>query len=152
LAASAGIVATGWQVGAGHEVAVARAGTTGTASGPEGSAGGDTSDGGGAGGDTSDGGSSDSSGSGSYTGRTVQTRFGPVQVQVTLSGGKITDVAALQLPQNDGHSARISSAVEPMLRSEVLSAQSADIQTISGATYTSEAYVTSLQSALDSAQ
>jgi uncharacterized protein with FMN-binding domain len=71
---------------------------------------------------------------------------------VTLSGGKIADVAALQLPQNDGHSARISSAVEPMLRSEVLSAQSADIQTISGATYTSEAYVTSLQSALDGAQ
>jgi uncharacterized protein with FMN-binding domain len=141
LAASAGIVAAGWQAGAAHEVAVARAASGGTVPG--------ASDGG-----TSSGGSSSdgtSSTGGTYKGQTVQTRYGPVQVQVTVSGGKITDVAALQLPQNDGHSARISSAVEPMLRSEVLSAQSADIQTISGATYTSEAYQSSLQSALDSA-
>lgn len=135
LAASAGIVAVGWQAGAAHEVAVARAATAGTVPG--------TSDGG------ADGGSSSTGGT--YKGQTVQTRYGPVQVQVTVSDGKITDVAALQLPQDDGHSARISSAVEPMLRSEVLSAQSADIQTISGATYTSEAYQSSLQSALDSA-
>jgi uncharacterized protein with FMN-binding domain len=142
-AASAGIVAAGWQLGAAHEVAVARAGSAGAVPGTA-DDGGSTS-GGGAG-------SGSSASSGSYQGQTVQTRFGPVQVQVTLSGGRITDVAALQLPQNDGHSARISSAVEPMLRSEVLSAQSADIQTISGATYTSEAYASSLQSALDSAQ
>jgi uncharacterized protein with FMN-binding domain len=135
LAASAGIVAAGWQAGAAHEVAVARAGSGGTV--PEASGGG------------TDGGSS--SAGGTYEGQTVQTRYGPVQVQVTVSQGRITDVATLQLPQNDGHSARISSAVEPMLRSEVLSTQSADIQTISGATYTSEAYRSSLQSALDSA-
>jgi uncharacterized protein with FMN-binding domain len=140
LAASAGIVAVGWQAGAAHEVAVARAGSGGTVPGASG--GGTDSSG-------TDG--SSSSTSGTYEGQTVQTRFGPVQVQVTVSEGKITDVTALQLPQNDGHSARISRAVEPMLRSEVLSAQSADIQTISGATYTSEAYQSSLQSALDSA-
>lgn len=134
LAASAGIVAAGWQAGAAHEVAVARAGSGGSvpASG--------------------DGAGSSAAASGSYQGQTVQTRYGPVQVQVTVSDGKIIDVAALQLPQDDGHSARISSAVEPMLRAEVLSAQSADIQTISGATYTSEAYASSLQSALDNAR
>lgn len=88
---------------------------------------------------------------GTVTGPVVQTRFGPVQVQVTIAGGKITDVTALQLPNDRQRSAEISGIVEPMLRSEALTAQSAQIDLISGATYTSDAYAQSLQSALDQA-
>jgi len=88
---------------------------------------------------------------GTVTGQVVSTRYGDVQVQVTMSGGSITDVSALSLPDGDGHSMRISEAVEPMLRSEVLQAQSANIDLVSGATYTSTAYRESLQSALDAA-
>jgi uncharacterized protein with FMN-binding domain len=88
---------------------------------------------------------------GTFTGQDVSMRYGDVQVQVTVSGGAVTDVTALQLPDGDGHSARISSIVEPMLRSEALQAQSASIDLVSGATYTSGAYQQSLQSALDAA-
>ncbi len=87
--------------------------------------------------------------SGTVKGATVQTRFGPVQVAVTVQGGQITDVTALQLPSGDRHSSSISQAVEPMLRDEALQAQSANIDLISGATYTSTGYARSLQSALD---
>ena len=79
---------------------------------------------------------------GSYTGQVtgpaVQIPFGTVQVQVTMQG-----------PSDQRHSAEISQAVAPMLRSEVLSAQSAQVNTISGATYTSLGYMQSLQGALD---
>jgi uncharacterized protein with FMN-binding domain len=88
---------------------------------------------------------------GTVTGQVVSTRYGDIQVQVTISGGAISDVTALQLPDGDGHSSRISGAVEPMLRSMALQAQSADIDLVSGATYTSGAYRESLQSALDAA-
>jgi len=88
---------------------------------------------------------------GTFTGQDVSMRYGDVQVQVTISGGAVTDVTALQLPNGDGHSSRISSIVEPMLRSEALQAQTASIDLISGATYTSGAYKQSLQSALDTA-
>lgn len=88
---------------------------------------------------------------GTDTGSVVQTRFGPVQVQVTIAGGKITDVTALQLPNDRQRSAEISQIVEPMLRSEALTAQSAQIDLVSGATYTSDGYAQSLQSALDQA-
>ena len=74
---------------------------------------------------------------GTFTGQDVSMRYGDVQVQVTISGGAVTDVTALQLPNGDGHSSRISSIVEPMLRSEALQAQTASIDLISGATYTS---------------
>jgi len=84
------------------------------------------------------------------TGPAVSYFYGTAQVQVTLQNGHITDVTALQLP-NEGRSGRISQIVEPMLRSEVLSAQSAQINLISGATYTSDAYAQSLQAALDQA-
>jgi uncharacterized protein with FMN-binding domain len=87
--------------------------------------------------------------SGQVTGQAVQIPFGVVQVQVTLQGGKITDVQALQMPSDQRHSSEISSYAAPQLRSEVLQAQSAQIDTISGATYTSEGYIQSLQSALD---
>ena len=72
-----------------------------------------------------------------------------MQVAVTVKGGQITDVTALQLPSSDRHSLSISQAVEPMLREEALQAQSANIDLISGATYTSTGYARSLQSALD---
>ena len=88
---------------------------------------------------------------GTDTGQVVSTRYGDVQVQVTIASGAISDVTALQLPGGDGHSARISEIVEPMLRSETLQAQSANIDLVSGATYTSTAYQESLQSALDAA-
>ncbi len=88
---------------------------------------------------------------GTVTGQVVQTRFGPVQVQVTISAGKITDVTALQLPSDRQRSAEISQIVEPMLKSEALTAQSAQIDLVSGATYTSDGYAQSLQSALDQA-
>ncbi|TQJ68453.1 FMN-binding protein [Arthrobacter sp. SLBN-100] len=86
-----------------------------------------------------------------YQGTAVQTRFGAVQVQMTVNGGTITDVTALHLTDDDRKSIQISNRAAPLLRSEVLAAQSADVQTISGATVTSNAYLTSLQAALDAA-
>jgi uncharacterized protein with FMN-binding domain len=67
---------------------------------------------------------------------------------VTIASGRITDVQALQLPSGGGHTAQVSAYAGPQLRSEVLAAQSGQIDTISGATYTSEGYIQSLQSAL----
>ena len=67
------------------------------------------------------------------------------------SGGKITDVQAVQLPETDPRSAQISSFAAPQLRQSVLSAQSANIDAVSGATYTSDGYKQALQSALDRA-
>jgi uncharacterized protein with FMN-binding domain len=94
---------------------------------------------------------SGSKASGTYTGSVVSTRYGDVQVQVTLQGGKIVDVSALQLPNNDFRSFRISQAAAPLLKNEALQAQSANIDVLSGATYTSTGYAQSLQSALDQA-
>lgn len=84
------------------------------------------------------------------TGSTVGTPFGRVAVQITVANGKIKDVRAVTLPSR-GRSGEISNYVEPILASEALQAQSAKIDIVSGATYTSEAYVRSLQSALDQA-
>ena len=84
-------------------------------------------------------------------GPVVSTRFGDVQVQVTISGGVVTEATALLLPSGDGNSRRISRIVEPILRDEALTAQTAQIDLVSGATYTSRAYVRSLQAALDKA-
>jgi uncharacterized protein with FMN-binding domain len=85
------------------------------------------------------------------TGPVVSTRWGTVQVEITVEDGQLTDVAAIQLPNGDRRSAGISNQVEPMLRSQALSAQSAAIDGVSGATYTSNAYARSLQAALDTA-
>ena len=84
-------------------------------------------------------------------GQIIQTQFGDTQVQVTVDGGRIVDVTPMQLPYDRQRSAQISQIVAPMLHDEVLQAQSAQIDLISGATYTSEAYAQSLQSALDQA-
>lgn len=85
------------------------------------------------------------------TGPTVSTRYGPVQVKVDLSGSRITDVVAVQLTNSNRTSMQISASAAPILRQEALQAQSAQIDTVSGATYTSEGYQQSLQAALDAA-
>ena len=89
--------------------------------------------------------------SGTFKGETSQTRWGPVQVQVTLTDGKITDVATLQYPNGDRKSSNISSRVIPWLQDEVLQIQSAQINGVSGATYTSSGFKASLASALQKA-
>jgi uncharacterized protein with FMN-binding domain len=88
---------------------------------------------------------------GVYTGQDFQNQFGDTQVKVTVSGGRITDVQALQLPFDRQRSAEISQYAAPQLHDEVLQAQSAQIDTLSGATYTSDSYAQSVQSALDQA-
>jgi uncharacterized protein with FMN-binding domain len=88
---------------------------------------------------------------GTYTGSSVQTYFGNVQVSVTVSGGAITDVTALHLTDADGRSRQISNYAAPILRSEVVQSQSANVRNVSGATYTTSGYLQSVQSALDQA-
>jgi uncharacterized protein with FMN-binding domain len=88
---------------------------------------------------------------GTYDGSVVNTRFGTVQVQAVISGGNITDVIAVKLTDADRKSVQISQQVAPMLRSEVLTAQSAKVANISGGTYTTRGYLQSLQAALDAA-
>jgi uncharacterized protein with FMN-binding domain len=78
--------------------------------------------------------------------------FGVVQVRLTLTNGKITAATAVQFPQDDSHSAEISQFSIPTLSQEVLSKQSASIDAVSGATYTSDAYAQSVQAALDAAK
>jgi uncharacterized protein with FMN-binding domain len=78
-------------------------------------------------------------------------QYGTVQVEVTLQGGRITGITELQMPQDRQHSAEISQAAAPILEQEVLQAQSAQIDIVSGATFTSQSYAQSLQSALDKA-
>jgi uncharacterized protein with FMN-binding domain len=87
----------------------------------------------------------------SLDGALVQTPYGDVQVRVVLNGPKITDVQALRLTDANGRSRQISAGAAPVLRQEALAAQSAQIDTVSGATYTSEGYQQSLQAALDQA-
>jgi len=86
-----------------------------------------------------------------YTGGESQNPYGPVQVRITVSGSKLTDVVALELPSDRARSQRISAVAEPILRTEALQGQSARIDVVSGATFTSESYAQSLQSALDQA-
>lgn len=88
---------------------------------------------------------------GTTAGQAETTRFGTTQVSVTIAGGRITEVTILQLNQDDPRSTQISEAAVPTLRSEVLAKQTAAVDTVSGATWTSAAYEASLQSALDQA-
>ena len=88
---------------------------------------------------------------GTVTGPVVDTRFGPVQVEVTIASGKVSDVTAVELPSDHPRSQAISEYAEPILRTEAVQAQSAQIDLVSGATYTSIAYERSLQAALDQA-
>ncbi|MGY1624536.1 FMN-binding protein [Geodermatophilus sp. SYSU D00965] len=85
------------------------------------------------------------------TGPAVDTRWGPVQVQVTVSGGRLTDVEVVEYPTGNGKDRQINAYAVPRLVQETLDAQGADIDMVSGATVTSEGYVESLQAALDEA-
>jgi uncharacterized protein with FMN-binding domain len=103
----------------------------------------------------SDGSTSSSPGSSAaastVTGNAASTRWGPVQVQLTVQGGTITDVSVVEYPNNNGKDQQINARALPVLVQETLKAQSAGIDMVSGATVTSDGYVESLQSALDKA-
>ncbi len=147
--ASVGVVLIGWQFAA----AALTPGDTSASVTSTGSLSGTTSDTTQSSSDAAASGAEATSGStstsGTFTGTTVSTRFGPVQVAVTVSDGVISDVTALQLTDQGSRSVQITACAVPILRSEVLQSQSAQVSMVSGATYTSEAYLTSLQSALD---
>ncbi|MEU2585026.1 FMN-binding protein [Streptomyces avermitilis] len=89
--------------------------------------------------------------SGTVTGDVVKTQYGPVQVRLTMSGGKISKAEAVQAPSGGTSSQKTELAV-PRLNQEAVAAGSADIDAVSGATYTSDGYKQSLQSALDKAK
>lgn len=95
---------------------------------------------------------SGSGATGTFTGPVVNTRYGPVQVEVTLTAGRLTDVRADELPVDRSRSAALSDRAAPVLRAEALAAQSARIDSVSGASITSRAYAQSLQAALDAAR
>lgn len=82
-------------------------------------------------------------------GATVNTTYGPVQVRITETNGRLTNVTPLQLPNDNPQSQQIAAYAAPMLRSEALKAGNAHIDAISGASYDSQGYAQSLQSALD---
>lgn len=84
--------------------------------------------------------------SGNFTGPNENTQYGPVQVQLTVANGKITAANDVQQPEDS-----IGANAVSQLNSEVLTAQSANIQAVSGATYTSNGYIASLQQAVDQA-
>jgi uncharacterized protein with FMN-binding domain len=140
-------------LGGGGSVALAPIGTgTSTTTGSSGA----TTDGSGSSSpsgssDGSSSGSSSSGSSGTVTGDTAQTRWGPVQVQITVAAGKITAVDAVQYPNGNGRDQEINSYALPVLAQEAVAAQGADIDLVSGATVTSDGYVQSLQSAIDKA-
>jgi uncharacterized protein with FMN-binding domain len=87
--------------------------------------------------------------SGTATGNAIATQYGNAQVRVTVTNGKVVKIEALQLQGNDPRSLQISSSAEPILQQEALSKQTADVDAVSGATFTSASYTQSLQSALD---
>jgi uncharacterized protein with FMN-binding domain len=90
-----------------------------------------------------------SSASQTITGDAIQTQFGNVQVSVSFSGKTITKITVLQVPQESGRDQEIASYSVPILQQEVLQSQSANVDSVSGATYTSEGYLQSVQSAID---
>ncbi len=97
------------------------------------------------------GGTSGSAATKTVTGAAADTMYGPVQVKITVKNGKLTAVNAVVYPQQDPRDAQINAYAVPALDREALAAGSAHIDAISGATYTSGGYISSLQSALDKA-
>jgi uncharacterized protein with FMN-binding domain len=89
---------------------------------------------------------------GTYTGLSADTRYGPVQVQITVTNGKVSSIAVPVYPHESFRDQSINSQAVPRLIAETVSAQSAHIEMVSGATFTSEGYLQSLQSAIDKAQ
>lgn len=96
-------------------------------------------------------GSASRSPTGTFTGAPVDTQYGTVQVAATLSKGKITAVKVLRAPDRSGRDQEIAAYALPRLTQEAIGAQSAHIDAVSGASYTSQGYIQSLQSALDQA-
>jgi uncharacterized protein with FMN-binding domain len=86
------------------------------------------------------------------TGAAADTRYGPVQLQVTFSGTKITNISVLEYPAESGRDQQINDYALPILNQEAIAAQSASIDAVSGATFTSDGYMQSLQSAIDKAR
>ncbi len=95
--------------------------------------------------------SSAATGATTVAGSVVSTRYGPVQVQLTVVSGRITAATVLQVPNQDRRDQVINARAVPILNAAVVSAQSARIDTVSGATVTSDGYRTSLQAAIDRA-
>ncbi|THD45223.1 MAG: FMN-binding protein [Bradyrhizobium sp.] len=89
---------------------------------------------------------------GAYVGDVVDAYYGPLQVQASISGGRIASVKVLQYPADRRTSQRINSQALPELQSEVIAAQNTRVDIVSGATLTSEAYMRSLNSALGKAR
>ncbi len=89
---------------------------------------------------------------GTYTGTSEDAFYGNVQISATISGGKITDVSFLSYPNDNPNSQDINSQATPLLKQEALKAQSANVDVISGATLTSQAFAKSLQSVLSQAK
>lgn len=150
--ASAAVLLIGWQ--AGNQADSAPGGTTAKAASPPSGAGKPTGPGGPTAGSTSAGPAGPAAAGakdGTFDGSQIQTRYGTVQVQAVIAGGKITDVVPLQLTDVGSLSGEIDQQAVPMLKSEVLSSQSANVDTVGGATYTSQGYLNSLQAALDAA-
>ena len=145
LANDPGGVASNGGTGTGTGVGTGSGTGTGTGSSSTGAAAGSSAGGSGTGASTTGG-----SGSGTFQGQDISMPYGDVQVQITVKNGKITDIQPLIMPVG-GHSGRIADYAAPILRSEALQAQSSNINIVSGATYTSEAYAMSLQSAIDAA-
>ncbi len=142
VVASLAVLVTAWQLGSAGSGSVGTPTATTTSSGTAPSSGTTTGTG------TA---TSTSVADGRYTGDPVGTRFGDVQVAITVSNGAIADVTALKLTDHDNRSVQISNRAAPILRDEVVAAQSASVANVSGATYTTRAYLGSLQSAVDQA-
>lgn len=89
---------------------------------------------------------------GTFVGDTINAFYADFQVQAIIQGGKLTDVQFLKYPNDSGHSRQVSEYSMPILKSEAITAQSAQVDIVSGATDTSQAFIQSLQSALDRAK
>ena len=101
---------------------------------------------------SSSGASSSALTSGTFTGDSADTRYGPVQVKITVSGGKVTAAEAVDYPTNNPRDAEINQIAIPILQQETVGVTSAQIDFVSGATFTSDGYQRSLQSAIDKAK
>ena len=143
---SLGFLSVGWQLGVAEPLDTAATSTT-TDSATDGTA--DATTDAGASPDAETGSATLSEGT--FTGSIESTRWGDVQVAVTISRGQITEISTLQSPDADSRSIQLAANATPILASEVISAQSSSVSTVSGATFTSEAYLSSVQAALDEA-
>jgi uncharacterized protein with FMN-binding domain len=141
-----------YSIGMRHEAPVLQKpsslGNTGSANSPQAAGSGSS----GGNGSTSGAASSVSYKDGSYTGSVADAYYGNVQVKAIISGGKLTGVTFLQYPNTHSTSVMINQQAMPYLQQEAVTAQSANVQIISGATFTSQAFQQSLQSALGQAK